>query len=115
MKINKALSLSRYTDIPLFRNLDVEFVKNLHSERRIPVDILFRETENGFLLRIGEHERSFAYPHEEARNAERALDTIRTQLTKLGDTPYIARSVQIDSKPYFIPISILNQWRRETL
>ena len=115
VKINKALSLSRYTDIPLYRNLDVEFVKNLHSERRIPVDILFRETENGFLLRIGEHERSFAYPHEEAKNAERALDTIRTQLTKLGDTPYIARSVQIDSKPYFIPISIINEWRRKTL
>ena len=58
---------------------------------------------------------SFDYPHEEAKNAERALDTIRTQLAKLGDTPYIARSVQIDSRPYFIPISILNQWRRETL
>jgi putative protease len=115
VKINKALSLSRYTDIPLYRNIDVDFVKNLHSERRIPVDILFRETENGFLLRIGEHERSFAYPHEEAKNAERALDTIRTQLTKLGDTPYIARSIQIDSKPYFIPISIINEWRRKTL
>ena len=115
VKINKALSLSRYTDIPLYRNLDVEFVKNLHSERRIPVDILFRETENGFLLRIGEHERSFVYPHEAAKNAERALDTIRTQLTKLGDTPYIARSVQIESRPYFIPISIINEWRRKTL
>ena len=117
IKINKEISIqpSAFREIPLYRNLDVEFTKNLKSERRIPVDILFRETENGFLLRIGEHERSFAYPHEEAKNAERALDTIRTQLTKLGDTPYIARSVQIDSKPYFIPISILNQWRRETL
>ena len=115
VKINKALSLSRYTDIPLYRNLDVEFTKNLKSERRIPVDILFRETENGFLLRIGEHERSFVYPHEAAKNAERALDTIRTQLTKLGDTPYIARSVQIESRPYFIPISIINEWRRKTL
>jgi putative protease len=117
IKINKEISIqpSAFREIPLYRNLDVEFTKNLKSERRIPVDILFRETENGFLLRIGEHERSFAYPHEEAKNAERALDTIRTQLTKLGDTPYIARSVQIESRPYFIPISIINEWRRKTL
>lgn len=123
VKINKEISIqpSAFREIPLYRNLDVEFVKNLHSERRIPVDILFRETEEGFELQYKAFPSgrvwvgSFAYPHEEAKNAERALDTIRTQLTKLGDTPYIARSVQIDSRPYFIPISILNQWRRETL
>ena len=50
VKINKELSVSRYTDIPLYRNLDVEFVKSLHSERRIPVDIVFRATEEGFEL-----------------------------------------------------------------
>lgn len=124
IKINKTLSLSRYTDIPLFRNLDVEFTKNLKSERKIPVDILFRETENGFELiytplntklsplmgRVGE-----GLSLELAKNESKALDTIRTQLTKLGDTPYIARSIQIDSKPYFIPISIINEWRRKTL
>ena len=124
IKINKALSLSRYTDIPLYRNLDVEFTKNLHSERKIPVDILFRKTENGFELiytpldtklsplmgRVGE-----GLSLELAKNESKALDTIRTQLTKLGDTPYIARSIQIDSKPYFIPISIINEWRRKTL
>ena len=115
IKINKAISIqpSANRDIPLYRNLDTEFVKNLHSERRIPVDILFRETEEGFLLRIGDKECHFAYPHEEAKNEAKTMENIRTQLSKLGDTPYIARSVQIESKPYFIPISILNQWRRE--
>ena len=116
IKINKNLSpltsnLSPLT--PLYRNYDVEFTKSLHSERRIPVDICFSETEDGFCLRIGDKERSFVYAHEPAKNAEKALETIRTQLTKLGDTPYIARDVKIESKPYFIPISILNNWRRE--
>ncbi len=124
VKINKELSISRYTDIPLYRNLDVEFTKNLRSERKIPVDILFRETEEGFELiyapidaklsplvgRVGE-----GFNKEPAKNADKALDTIRTQLSKLGDTPYIARSVQIESKPYFIPISVLNEWRRATI
>ena len=115
VKINKALSVSRFTDIPLYRNLDVEFVKNLHSERRIPVDVVFRETEEGFCLTIGQKKREFSYPHEPAKNPEKAMDTIRTQLSKLGDTPYIARNIQIESKPYFIPIGVLNQWRRETI
>ena len=115
IKINKPLSLSRYTGIPLYRNLDVEFIKNLHSERRIPIDILFRETEDGFSLRIGDKAQTFVYPHEPARNADKALETIRTQLSKLGDTPYVARTITLDTKPYFIPISILNEWRRNTI
>jgi len=114
VKINKTLEL-RHDVIPLYRNNDVEFAKSLHSERRIPVDILFRETEDGFLLRIGNQERTFVYPHEPAKNAEKALETIRTQLSKLGDTPYIAREVRIEAQPYFIPISILNEWRRNTI
>ena len=115
IRVNKTLSGSRYTDISLYRNFDTTFVKNLHSERRIPVDIIFKETRDGFCIKIGEKERSFNYPHEPAKNEAKALETIRTQLTKLGDTPYIARGVTIESRPYFIPISILNEWRRNTI
>ena len=116
VKINKQpTSISSLKGRELFRNLDVEFVKNLHSERRIPIDIVFSETNDGFSLRIGDKERSFVYAKEPAKNEEKALQTIHTQLTKLGDTPYIARNVRINSKPYFIPISVLNEWRRSTL
>ena len=114
VKINKVPE-SQYSEMPLYRNLDVEFAKSLHSERRIPVDIVFRETEEGFTLRIGDHECHFPYAKEPAKNAEKAIDTIRTQIAKLGDTPYIAREITIDSKPYFIPISVLNEWRRKTI
>ena len=114
VRINKVPE-SRYSGIPLFRNNDIEFLRNLKSERRIPVDIVFRETANGFCLRIGEKERTFSYEKISAKNEQKALDTIRTQLSKLGDTPYIARDIRIESAPYFIPISILNEWRRQTL
>ena len=114
VKINKVPE-SRCTEIPLYRNLDTEFLRNLKSERRIPVDILFRETDDGFCLRIGDKERIFAYEKTPANNAEKALETIRTQISKLGDTPYIVREVRIESKPYFMPISVLNEWRRQTL
>ena len=116
VKVNKEpTSISSLKGRGLYRNLDVEFVKNLKSERKIPVNVVFRETEDGFAIQIGDHERSFTYAHEEAKNADKALENIRTQLAKLGDTPYIAREVRIESKPYFIPISVLNEWRRATI
>ena len=115
IRVNKALSGSSYTGIPLYRNLDTEFIKSLHSERRIPVDIVLSETESGFCLRIGDKERTFDYVKEPAKNETKALETIRTQLSKLGDTPYVAREVRIESQPYFIPISVLNEWRRTTI
>ena len=115
VKINKAVSIQPSAVRPLYRNNDIEFTKSLHSERRIPVDICFRETEEGFSLRIGDKERTFAYTKEPAKNAEKALETIRTQLAKLGDTPYVAREVRIESAPYFIPISIINEWRRQII
>ena len=116
VKVNKEpTSISSLKGRGLYRNLDVEFVKNLKSERKIPVNVVFRETEDGFAIQIGDHERSFTYAHEEAKNADKALENIRTQLAKLGDTPYIAREVRIESKPYFIPISVLNEWRRSVL
>lgn len=100
----------------LFRNLDVEFVKSLHAERRIVADITLTETANGFRLTIGSHSREFDYEKQPAKNAERALQTIREQLSKLGDTIYEPGRIDIQlSEPYFIPISILNLWRRETL
>ena len=122
VKINKALTnhQSPITNpIPLYRNNDVEFTKNLKSERRIPVDIVFRETENGFELSYRSafsfQHSVFSYPKEPAKNEAKALETIRTQLSKLGDTPYVAREITIESKPYFIPISVLNEWRRQII
>ncbi len=122
IKINKNLSPALTPrEGALYRNLDVEFVRSLHAERRIPVEVIFKETENGFeilykAISSGKVWRgTFDFPHEAAKNETKAIENIRVQLSKLGDTPYIAQSVQIESKPYFIPISVLNQWRRETI
>ena len=83
------------------------------------MDIVFRETEEGFELSYQSafscQQSAFSFPHEPAKNADKALETIRTQLSKLGDTPYVAREVRIESQPYFIPISVLNEWRRSTI
>lgn len=116
IRINKSISpFNANFSSHLYRNLDTEFLRSLKAERRVETDIVFRETEDGFSLRIGDNERSFVYPKEPARNAQKAMETIKTQLTKLGDSVYVARDVTIDTKPYFIPIGTLNEWRRQVM
>ena len=105
----------------LYRNLDMEFVRSLRAERRMPVDIHFAAVAEGYRLTIGEKTAVFAAEHQPANNSERALQTIIQQLSKLGDTDFIAKDISIfdfeapcsNAFPYFIPTSLLNQWRRE--
>lgn len=107
----------------LYRNLDTEFVRSLQAKRQIPVNICFEAIPKGYRLTIGTNTKEFIAEHQEANNTQRALLTIIQQLSKLGDTDFVAKSIQVlahervcsDTFPYFIPISQLNQWRRDTL
>jgi putative protease len=107
----------------LFRNLDNEFLRSLRAERRMPVAIRFQAVPEGYRLTIGEQTAIFETEHQTASNPERALQTIIQQLSKLGDTNFTAKEIQVldyetpcsDTFPYFIPISQLNQWRREVI
>lgn len=107
----------------LYRNLDTEFLRSLQAKRQIPTDIRFETIPSGYRLTIGNHTADFSAEHQEANNTERALQTIIQQLSKLGDTNFVVRSIQVIDKsqacterfPYFIPISQLNQWRRELI
>ena len=107
----------------LYRNLDNEFLRSLRAERRMPVAIRFQAVPKGYRLTIGEQTAIFETEHQTASNPERALQTIIQQLSKLGDTDFTAKDIQVldyetpcsDTFPYFIPISQLNQWRREVI
>ena len=112
---------NRIVGTTLYRNLDTEFLRSLQATRRIPIDIRFEAVAGGFELTIGEAKATFAAEQQVANNTQRALQTIIQQLSKLGDTNFVANSIQVfdygkpcsDSFPYFIPTSLLNQWRRE--
>ena len=105
----------------LYRNLDTEFLRSLQAKRQIPVDIRFEVIPEGYRLTIGDKTTDFVAQHQEANNTERALKTIIQQLSKLGDTDFAARNIQVINNnqlcsehfPYFIPISQLNLWRRQ--
>ena len=116
---------NRYPNVgtTLYRNLDVEFTRSLQAKRQIPVNIRFEAIADGYRLTIGESTANFVAEHQPASNQERALQTIIQQLSKLGDTDFIANNIQVfaheqvcsNAFPYFIPISQLNQWRREII
>ena len=107
----------------LYRNLDNEFLRSLRAERKIPTAIRFEAVAEGYRLSIGDKTAVFVADHQPATNPERALQTIIQQLSKLGDTDFVAHDIQVfayeqpcsDTFPYFIPTSQLNQWRREVI
>ena len=107
----------------LYRNLDNEFLRSLRAERKIPTAIRFEAIADGYRLTIGDYSATFVAEHQPATNPQRALQTIVQQLSKLGDTDFVAKDVQVfaneqpcsDTFPYFIPTSQLNQWRREVI
>ena len=107
----------------LYRNLETDFLRSLQAKRQIPIDIRFEVIPEGYRLTIGENTADFIADHQEANNTERALQTIIQQLSKLGDTDFAVKNIQVFNNnqvcsehfPYFIPISQLNQWRRELM
>ena len=107
----------------LYRNLDTVFLRSLQAKRQIPVDIRFEVIPEGYRLTIGDSTADFIAEHQDANNTERALQTIIQQLSKLGDTDFAVKNIQVFNNnqvcsehfPYFIPISQLNQWRRELM
>lgn len=111
---NRAVDITEGAD--LYRNFDIEFNKTLansRTTRKLPVDIVLNETEDGFNLKIGNTEQSFRTDKIIATNKERAEQNIYICLTKLGDTPFEVNTLQINlSQAYFIPASVLNSWRR---
>ena len=106
----------------LFRNEDRAFEKTMEkssSERVLSVRLSLRKQDNGAegftLSAITESgasvSLSFATELQEARSPQR--DNIIRQLSKLGGTPFVAEDVQVDFEgEYFIPASLLNEWRR---
>ncbi|MFS4686986.1 peptidase U32 family protein [Klebsiella quasipneumoniae subsp. similipneumoniae] len=106
----------------LNRNLDHNWQQALlktSSERRIAVDVTLSGWQEQLVLTMT-CEDGVSVTHTldgvfaEANQAEKALTNLRDSVTKLGQTIYYARDVQVNLPPLFVPNSLLNQLRRET-
>lgn len=120
----------------LFRNFDQEFERILarkSAERKIGVEWELADTPSGFALTAGDEDGnritlSFPYPKELARTPQ--PENLRTQLGKLGNTPFevmplggtdgpsatTAPAIAINlSQNWFIPASVIADWRRQAI
>ncbi|MCG7802781.1 U32 family peptidase [Enterobacter asburiae] len=107
----------------LNRNLDHNWQQALlktSSERRIAVDIELGGWEEQLILTMT-CEDGISVTHtldglfEVANNAEKALNSLKDGVAKLGQTIYYARAIDVNlPDALFVPNSLLNQFRRET-
>ncbi|MBR4535231.1 MAG: U32 family peptidase [Bacteroidales bacterium] len=108
----------------LFRNYDIQFEKMLagkSAERRIYLDFeLLEKQVQLVLLATDEAGTTVELPIQEDRQVadkpEQALQNLQTQLSKLGNTCYQARNVEVKtSQVYFFPNSVIAGWRRQII
>jgi Collagenase and related proteases len=106
----------------LFRNYDHDFetiLSKTSAERKISVSMEWGDYPGGFTLCAFDESDCrviITRPFEKDLARKPQDDNIKTQLSKLGNTPFEVAEIKITmSKNYFIPSSLLNEMRREAV
>lgn len=106
----------------LYRNYDQEFERVLgrkSAERKLAVDLLLSDNEFGFSLTLMDEDNnrvSLTLPREKELARTPQTDNLKTQLAKLGNTPFEAREVSVSfAQNWFLPASVLADFRRQAV
>ena len=109
----------------IYRNSDAEFNKMVEQEnsvvRKISVSLQFTEIQDGFqLLAVDEdgHQSNLTLQvnKELAKSQDSVIPNIKKNLAKTGNTPFIVDNLEVEfSENWFLPISKVNEIRREVL
>ena len=106
----------------LYRNFDQEFERVLSrksAERKIEVRILLTDNEFGFSLRLTDEDDNsitLAFPHEMELARTPQTENLKTQLAKLGNTPFEAKVIEVEfADNWFLPVSVLADYRRQAV
>jgi len=108
----------------LNRNLDHNWQQALlktSSERRIGVDIELGGWQEQLVLTLTSEDgvsvtHTLEGQFDEANNAQKALESLKDGLAKLGQTRYYAQAITVNLPgALFVPNSLLNQLRREAV
>ncbi len=109
----------------IYRNSDAEFIKLVEREdstiRKIGVNLKFTETTEGFQLTAIDEDghtisKTYETAKELAKSEESIIPNIKKNLSKTGNTPFIVDEVEVElSANWFLPISKINEIRREVL
>ena len=130
----------------IFRNSDLVWQKEVEKSqgnRKMKIDLIFTDTEDGFALSAKLHDTDSEYvttylsaEKEIANNAEKALENIKSKLSQWGDTEFVVeefcfshqvaespshRDVELQKFPvetygrmsYFIRASVLGEMKKD--
>ena len=89
----------------IFRNSDLVWQKEVEKSqgnRKMKIDLIFTDTEDGFALSAKLHDTDSEYittylstEKEIANNAEKALENIKSKLSQWGDTEFLVENIEI--------------------
>ncbi|HJD74894.1 MAG TPA: U32 family peptidase [Bacteroides reticulotermitis] len=107
---------------PLYRNYDQEFEKLLShksAERKISISVRLTENASGFSLSLTDEDgnnATLALAREKELARTPQTENLRSQLLKLGNTPFEAQEVEIEfADNWFLPASVLADLRRQAV
>ncbi|MEZ4986441.1 MAG: DUF3656 domain-containing protein [Saprospiraceae bacterium] len=109
----------------IYRNHDAEFNRMLENEhsavRKIGVVMHLSETPEGFQLLVTDEDGHVSTAllettKERAKHTEGLMENIVKNLSKTGNTPFVADDVVVEfSQDWFLPSSKINEIRRQAL
>jgi putative protease len=108
----------------VYRNRDHAFMRLLEKDsgaRKIALQIIFAETSNGFALCVTDETGLSATVQTMAKklradNVEKAENSLRDNLSKLGSTDFTVDEIYIQtSQAWFLPASVINNLRRDAI
>lgn len=108
----------------MYRNRDHAFMRLLEKDsatRKIAVSMTFYETRDGFALTVTDEQDFSATAQmdaekQAANDPAKAEASLKENLSKLGNTDFIAKEVNLEiAQPWFVPASTVNHLRRDAI
>lgn len=107
----------------IYRNQNSTFERAVVSgaDRRVAIDWAIGESGSGFRIGVKDEDgncTAIDFEHKKilAEKEDVAIDNWRKQLSKIGETIFYVRNIDFKwHKPFFVPLSMLNQWRRRAV
>lgn len=111
-------------NMSVYRNRDHAFMRLLEKDsatRKIALKMIFAESSDGFTLSATDETGLSATVQtvtdkQRADNIEKAENSLRDNLSKLGNTDFTAEEIYIQTtQNWFVPASVINNLRRDTI
>lgn len=133
LRINSVLGSKLYPNempvdirrgMAVFRNRDHAFMRLLEkdsAQRKIAVSLRLSDSEQGFQLSVtdeaGNTGTAFCLAEKQpADNPAQAQQSLRDNLAKLGNTDFVAKTIELAiSQAWFVPASLINGLRRDAI